>query len=261
MGQIKNIKLHIVTDIKCSATTQYHITMAPSRNTALSGGISKLSRSAVYRKRALYKRKKVAAAPAPKVEAETTKVKPIGGDKNGQQRVVPLQKEPRFYPTEDVKKPLRHRKTSRPSKLRKSLTPGTVVILLAGRHKGKRVVFAKDLQDSGLILVTGPYKVNGVPLRRVPQSYVIATQTKIDISAVNADIDAGMFKRQKKAKAASEMFEESAEGYSVSEERKALQEQVDETILGEISKEAHLRKYMQQLFTLRKKQYPHQMVF
>merc|ERR1711936_1377450 len=132
--------------------------MAPSRNTTMSGGISKLSRSAVYRKRALYKRKKVAAAPAPKVEAETTKVKPIGGDKNGQERVVPIQKEPRFYPTEDVKKPLRHRKTSRPSKLRKSLTPGTVV-------------FVKDLQDSGLILVTGPYKVNGVPLRRVPQSY------------------------------------------------------------------------------------------
>merc|ERR1739847_203382 len=205
MGQIKNIKLHIVTDIKCSNSTQTHITMAPSRNTTLSGGISKLSRSAVYRKRALYKRKE-AAAPAPKVEAETTKVKPIGGDKNGQERVVPVQKEPRFYPTEDVKKPLRHRKTSRPSKLRKSLTPGTVVILLAGRHKGKRVVFVKDLQDSGLILVTGPYKVNGVPLRRVPQSYMIATQTKIDISAVNADIDAGMFKRQKKAKAACEMF-------------------------------------------------------
>merc|ERR1712212_891130 len=261
MGQIKNIKLHIVTDIKCSNTTQTHITMAPSRNTTLSGGISKLSRSAVYRKRALYKRKKAAAAPAPKVEAETTKVKPIGGDKNGQERVVPIQNEPRFYPTEDVKKPLRHRKTSRPSKLRKSLTPGTVVILLAGRHKGKRVVFVKDLQDSGLILVTGPYKVNGVPLRRVPQSYVIATTTKIDISGCNAEMDAGLFKRQKKAKAASEMFEESTEGYSPSEERKALQEQVDESIIGEISKEPHLRKYMQQLFTLRKKQFPHEMVF
>merc|ERR1712055_430073 len=248
MGQIKNIKLHIVTDIKSSQISK------------MVEGVSK-SRSAVYKKRALYKRKKTAAAPAAKVEVEKTKVKPIGGDKNGGERIVPIQREPRFYPTEDVKKPLRHRKKIRPSKLKKSLTPGSIVILLAGRHKGKRVVFVKDLQDSGLILVTGPYKVNGVPLRRVPQSYVIGTQTKIDISAVKADIDAGMFKRQKKAKAASEMFEESAEGYSVSEERKALQEQVDETILGEISKEVHLRKYMQQLFTLRKKQFPHEMVF
>jgi len=219
------------------------------------------SRSAVYRKRALYKRKKTATAPVAKVEAEKTKVKPIGGDKNGGERTVPIQREPRFYPTEDVKKPLRHRKTVRPSKLKKSLTPGTIAILLAGRHKGKRVVFLKDLQDSGLILVTGPYKVNGVPLRRVPQSYVIGTQTKIDISGCDLDIDANLFKRQAKAKAANEMFEESSEGYSPSEERKALQEKVDESIIGEISKEPHLRKYMQQLFTLRKKQFPHEMVF
>merc|ERR1712212_1249821 len=235
MGQIKNIKLHIVTDIKCSNTTQTHITMAPSRNTTLSGGISKLSRSAVYRKRALYKRKKVAAAPTATVVADKTKVKPIGGDKNGQERVVPIQKEPRFYPTEDIKKPLRHRKTPRPSKLKKSLTPGTIVILLAGRHKGKRVVFVKDLRESGLILVTGPYQVNGVPLRRVPQSYVIATQTKVDVSGVESDkLDADMFKRQKKAKGTSDnMFEESADGYTPSDERKALQQTVDEAIIGE----------------------------
>merc|ERR1711962_1101780 len=226
MGQIKNIKLHIVTDIKISKMVE---------------GVSK-SRSAVYRKRALYKRKKTATAPAAKVEAEKTKVKPIGGDKNGGERTVPVQREPRFYPTEDVKKPLRHRKTVRPSKLKKSLTPGTIAILLAGRHKGKRVVFLKDLQDSGLILVTG-------------------TQTKIDISGCDLDIDADLFKRQAKAKAANEMFEESSEGYSPSEERKALQERVDESIIGEISKEPHLRKYMQQLFTLRKKQFPHEMVF
>merc|ERR1711962_1884471 len=202
------------------------------------------SRSAVYRKRALYKRKKVDAAKVVKAAEPTTKVKPIGGDKNGGERTVPIKREPRFYPTEDVKKPLRHRKAVRAPKLKKSLTPGTVVILLAGRHKGKRVVFLKDLQDSGLILVTGPYKLNGVPLRRVPQSYVIGTQTKVDVSNCAEDINPDMFRRQHKTKATSEMFEESAEAYSPSEEKKALQEQVDESILAEISKEPHLRKYM-----------------
>merc|ERR1711979_81579 len=89
----------------------------------------------------------------------------------------------------------------------------------------------------------------GVPLRRVPQSYVIGTQTKIDISGCTAEIDPSMFKRQKKAKGSGDaMFEESAEGYTPSDEKKALQEVVDESILSEISKEPHLRKYMQQLF-------------
>lgn len=70
--------------------------------------------------------------------------------------------------------------------MRASLVPGTVLILLAGRFRGKRVVYLKHLEDNTL-LVSGPFKVNGVPLRRVNSRYVIATSTTVAVSSVNVE--------------------------------------------------------------------------
>ena len=54
-------------------------------------------------------------------------------------------KSPRFYAPEDVEKPLAKKANSNKTKLRSSITPGTVLILLAGHFKGKRVIFLKQL--------------------------------------------------------------------------------------------------------------------
>lgn len=79
---------------------------------------------------------------------------------------------------------LQARKTLRPTKLRESLQPGTILILLAGRFRGKRVILLKHL-DQGVLLVTGPFKINGVPLRRVNARYVIATSKRVDVTGVD----------------------------------------------------------------------------
>ena len=64
----------------------------------------------------------------------------------------------RFYPADDEPKPLNRNFTPRAAKLRSTIKPGTVLIVLAGRFRGCRVVFLKQL-DSGLLLVTGRFLV------------------------------------------------------------------------------------------------------
>nr|CAG8437157.1 12865_t:CDS:2 [Entrophospora candida]CAG8441973.1 2902_t:CDS:2 [Entrophospora candida] len=234
------------------------------RNKFLAPGITAYSRNKVYAKKALYKRKKTAIEKST-AKPPTTKTVSIGGDKNGGQRVVPLEKAPRFYPAEDVPHPKKSRKLNKPTKLRSSITPGTVLILLSGRFRGKRVVFLKQL-PSGLLLVTGPFKINGVPLRRVNQAYVLATSTKIDISTCSFEkFDDTYFKREKEAKKKSteeEFFDQKQKTKkTVPEVRLTDQKDIDGGIVASLKKVPDLADYLASRFTLTKGQHPHKMVF
>lgn len=97
---------------------------------------------------------------------------------------------------------LQVRKSIKPAKPRATLQPGAILILLAGRFRGKRVVLLKHLSQ-GVLLVTGPFKVNGVPLRRVNARYVIATSGKVELKGVDEKTvekvsEDGYFTREKK---------------------------------------------------------------
>merc|ERR1711959_324424 len=175
-------------------------------------------------------------------------------------------KDTRYYPAEDVKTKLRNNhNNSKQTKLRGSITPGTVLILLAGHFRGKRVVFLKQL-DSGLLLVTGPYKINGVPLRRVNQAYVIGTSSSVDISKVKlpANLNDDYFKRPAKAaskKSEGEFFNEAEEKNVISEDRVKDQKAVDADILAAVNKVPSMKAYLNAKFSLTRGQNPHQMKF
>jgi len=95
------------------------------------------------------------------------------------------------------------RKSPEYSTVRKSCAPGTVAIILAGRFRGRRAVILKQLPNNGPLVVSGPMKYNGVPVRRIDSRYVIATTTKVDVSGVDVKaITPEVFARPKAAKPA-----------------------------------------------------------
>ncbi|KAH9938202.1 60S ribosomal protein L6 [Fomitopsis serialis] len=237
-----------------------------ARSKEIAPSVGRLSRSQVFARRGLYKGPKNTEKPAA-AEAAATKEVQVGGEKNGGKRLVPVAKAPRFYPAEDIRQPKKSRKTPKPARLRTSITPGTVLILLAGRFRGKRVVFLKQI-ESGLLLVTGPYKVNGVPLRRVNQAYVIATSTKVDLGDFKVDEkfnDAYFAKPAKKGSrsAEEEFFAEGKpkEKEAFPESKAADQKAVDAAVIAAVKKTESLNKYLKSSWGLSKGQFPHQLVF
>ena len=175
--------------------------------------------------------------------------------------------ESRFYAADDVPvaKPSRKTKNAKPTKLRASITPGTVLIVLSGRFRGKRVVFLKQL-ESGLLLVSGPYKVNGVPLRRMNQAYVIATTTKVDVSGVKVPdhINDAYFARKASASKADEaafFAQGQAAAVEIPAARKEDQKTVDTALLKAVAAVPMLKAYLNSKFSLTKGQCPHEMVF
>lgn len=168
----------------------------------------------------------------------------------------------KYYPLDDQKQNKKVRKSLKPAVLRSSLTPGTVCIILAGRFRGKRVVLLKAL-DQGVLLVTGPFKLNGVPLRRVNARYVIATSTKIDVSSVDVEkFDNKYFAKEKEAKKTGEeeFFKDGEkEKKTLPEGRTSDQSTVDKAILSTIKETPHLATYLKSTFSLSKGDRPHLM--
>jgi large subunit ribosomal protein L6e len=240
----------------------------PTRNPFLIKGVERFGRSAAKRRSGQWAKKSTAwKTVASQKKPVEKKEKKFGGG----QRTIQTPKAPRSYPEEDIRHTLASRKSHhKPARLRNGIVPGSVLILLSGRFRGKRVVFLKQLK-SGLLLVTGPYKINGVPLRRVNQAYVLRTQTHVSIHSkldLLDTIDDKFFrKKQEKQKKPTEkkseenFFKKGKEKKVIDDSRKDLQKKVDSLLLPEIKKEPLLKHYLGSRFSLHRHQYPHLLQF
>merc|ERR1711910_256915 len=192
--------------------------------------------------------------------------KQVGGAKNGGTRMVRAKKLTNDVPTVDAAAPGTSKNffANHVRKVRASLTPGTVAIVLAGVHKGKRVIVLKQL-GTGLLLVTGPHKLNGCPMRRINQRCLLATSATIDLAgvAVPENVNDKYFARvkaEKTAKKEGDIFDSKKEAYKPSEQRKKDQVAVDSQILEAIKKHGDgkvLKQYLKASFALSEGQYPH----
>ena len=204
------------------------------RNYALESGVYRFGKGSMYHKKAIYKFTKKVTAKTVAKNAPVFVEKQVGGAKNGGTRQVRAKKLANDVPTVDAVAAGTSKNffADHKRKVRASLAPGNVAILLAGVHKGeatlhsdilssftlplfsscpifhflssssstcvpgKRVIVLKQL-GTGLLLITGPHKLNGCPMRRVNQRYLVATSANLDISAVAvpANIDDKYFAR------------------------------------------------------------------
>lgn len=147
--------------------------------------------------------------------------------------------------------------------MRKDIEAGQILILLSGRFRGRRVVFLKKLEN-GLLLVTGPYKYNGVPLKRVNQAYVIATKTKVDIKGINLDaVKKDFFKRVViKRDTEKDFFEEPQQKKDrITEERRVAQANIDTQVKKAVDAIPMLNAYLKNRFALKNGDKPHLMKF
>jgi len=225
--------------------------------------VSVHSRSSAYHRKGKWA-KKSDWKPVPKASTGATpKVKKFG-KKNEDRTILP--KGPKYYPTERVRKLIPNtRANNRPAKLRSRLVPGAVLILLSGKYRSKKVVLLKAL-PSGLLVVAGPFALNGVPLRRVNPAYVIATTTRVDLTGFTAadKFDDAYFKKpekKKQKKTEAEFFAQQKKTKELKPERVADQKAVDDELLKAISKVPLLKQYLNSSFTLRNGQFPHALKF
>nr|UXY87086.1 60S ribosomal protein L6B [Cryptomonas sp.] len=68
-----------------------------------------------------------------------------------------------------------------------SLPIGSVLVLLSTKFQGRKVILL-NVTKTGLFVISGPYALNGISLRRVNPRYIIPTQVEVNIKKINTSV-------------------------------------------------------------------------
>ena len=170
-----------------------------------------------------------------------------------------------WYPVSNLKSQFKRQcKAPKASHISAPLTPGQVVIILSGRFRGRRVVYLKKL-ESNLLLVTGPYKYNGVPLKRVNAAYVLPTNTVLKVDEKVADsVKDSLFTKKVEIERKSEkdfFVEDEVKKKRITEEKKKAQNDVDTQVKKAVDEVPMMKEYLRNRFALKNGDKPHLMKF
>ena len=169
-----------------------------------------------------------------------------------------------WYPVADLKSHfVRKCKAPKSTHVNPKLKSGQIVIILSGRFRGRRVVYLKNLK-SGLLLVTGPYKYNGVPLKRVNAAYVLPTNTFVKVDEKIADkIEDDFFKKTEIKRDTEKDFfvENKIIKERIKPERKDAQNDIDTKVKKAVDEVPMMKEYLKNRFALKNGDKPHLMKF
>jgi large subunit ribosomal protein L6e len=87
----------------------------------------------------------------------------------------------------NVDRVIKQKKISRKKRYKeKLLQKGSILILLGKKYNGKKCVFLKYSRE-GALIVSGPYSINGVPLRRINHKNALQTEININLTGLNIE--------------------------------------------------------------------------
>jgi large subunit ribosomal protein L6e len=152
----------------------------------------------------------------------------------------------------------------RPTKLRASLVPGAIVIIVSGKYRGRRAVLLKDL-GAGTLLVHGVF--NGVPLKRVSAAHVIGTSTKVALPAgLAAGVTSELFKKKRVHQGTTKFFNvtkarENKPKFVHADKLSAENKAVSSSLKKVVEATPFLKGYLKTSFRLYRGTLPHLMKF